>query len=248
LATFDGIRTGFEDQIPLFEIYKGAIELSFDEWEEGHQKFQDDLEAVADLRTGPIAELPESLQEAFDKASLNEQAWLTTLSHEELVKALDIMKESLAATDLAAEDFFIAELPDIIAETNTLMLDEFNIMREDAKTQGGEVEQAFYDMLSKAEINWPTTIADALDAINGVIDGYGFSQIIIPGPVLGPATASPSPGGSSGSGGGSYPSVGVPDGGALSVTINNPTTNSLSSDLEKFRGVLETSAITAGAS
>lgn len=246
MTVFNEIRTGFEEQIPLFEIYKGAIDLNFEEWEAGHLKFQEDLEAVADLRTGPIADMPEALQKAFDEASLNEQAWLTTLGEEDLLKALDIMKESLAATDLAGEDFFIAELPDIIAESNTLMLDEFNIMREDAREKGGEVEQAFYDMLNVAQLNWPLAITDALDAINGVIDGYGFSQIVIPGPVLGPATAVPSSGGSSGGSG--SPQVGVPDGGAFSVTINNPTTNSLASDLEKFRAVLETSAITAGAS
>ncbi len=227
LGAMNAIRDGVLAQTPLLDIYGGAVEQSFAEWEEGQNKFQADLKAVTALRDTLIAQdLPDQVIAAFDAQPIDKQAWLAGLGPENLEAAIGELAESFTLADEAAKERIVQSFGGIMDAALVELGEGYVLLQVQADEQGLVVGDKFDQMFSSAASVWPITAATWMAALEAQISR----------PLSGPVIGAPTFGNFAGIGAGQTTIVN-------NTTVVNPTTSNLPADIERANLVNVTSLI-----
>lgn len=184
LAELDRISQGFLDQIPVFDIYEGASDIDFDKWSASQKLVVEDMEAIGDfIGSEKFQRLPEQIQDIFNDASIDDQAWLAALDPDEFNEAVGLLIASVDASKTLGDIAGSEQIGEFVQQVNQDLIDQWGVMAINAANAGEDVEAAFGTELSAATENWPGIVAGALQQINNVITGWTFPK---PGAIQGP--------------------------------------------------------------
>ena len=225
LGAFETIRSGVEAQMPLLDLYSGAIEQSFDEWKTGQDQFQEDIAAVTTLRKTLVdANLPQELIAAFDRTPLDQQAWLAGLGKEDLDAAIVELGESFGAVETAGTERITQSIDNIMFDAGVSITTGYNELAGEAAEKGPIVASAFNTNFGIGAANWAITAQTYIDALSAQL-----SNAVIQGPTVGPLRFT--------SGG----ELAAPGSTVIAPTFNNPTSHNSEEDARRTLAVLQTS-------
>lgn len=229
LGAMNAIRDGVLAQTPLLDIYGGAVEQSFAEWEAGQNKFQEDLRAVTALRDTLIAQdLPDQVIAAFDAQPIDKQAWLAGLGPENLDAAIAELAESFTLADEAAKERIIQSFGGIMDGAIIELGEGYLLLQAQADEQGTIIGDKFEGMFSSAASVWPLTAATWMAALEAQISR----------PLAGPVIGAPTFGGFLG-----FQGAGETVINQYNTTVVGPETHDLTADLERANLVNSTTSL-----
>jgi hypothetical protein len=186
------IRDSFMSQIPIFEVYEGAIELSFSAWKKGQKNFRRDLETwQTEVRPLLQKALDPETFKLIDAKPLEAKAWLTQLGLTpdgfELTAAfqeyIDEIKLTADLTGGLADNEVSNQWTTIMDEARSIISTKYDELILDAAEAGADIAYAFSNAFAYASGVWGTVAGDAgnlfITALNKTYKVESPSKVMI---------------------------------------------------------------------
>ncbi len=232
-AALGDIRSSLEAQNPLLDVYSGKIKQSFAEWKAGQDQFQQDVQAVTDVRKRlEESNLPSAIIDQFDKQPLSKQVWLASLKPDQLELALTELQESFELISSETTERQLDSIDRIMGDVQGGINAGYANLQNDALIAGPIVANNFNREFDKNAAQWVTTANTWMETLRRILNQD----------LGGPSVSLGLPAFTTGGGSGGGPGSGT--GGGNQFTWNFETApNDITGEMERALAVLETSGL-----